>query len=310
MTHENPLAYALGLEGIALMRAFTGTGELPGDPERAGHGPAFVAARVAEIRRLLDDASLAGAAVDVARVDTVEGYRIWSSTYDGPNTAFDYDEPVLAGISAALPPDSVVLDAACGTGRLAALAAGSGHRVVGVDSSPDMLAMARERVPEGDFRRGDLHALPVDDASADLVTCSLALTHVPELGPVLAEFGRVLRPGGLLFVADIHPEQVARGVIPSVRRADGSPARLASYVHRTGDYVRAALAAGLSVHRCDEPAPRPGPEAEDDGAAREPGPGPWEVWPWSLSDLAPEAADTAWAGMPAMVLWQFVRQAI
>jgi hypothetical protein len=65
MTYEHPLAYVLGLEGIALMRAFTGE-----------YDREFVDARIAEIRRLLDDESLADRAVDVASVDTVEGYRI------------------------------------------------------------------------------------------------------------------------------------------------------------------------------------------------------------------------------------------
>ncbi|NEB78254.1 methyltransferase domain-containing protein, partial [Streptomyces sp. SID14478] len=249
MTHENPLAYALGLEGIALMRAFTGE-----------HGRAFVAERIEEVRRLVEDTSLAEAAVDVARIDTVEGYGLWSATYDSPNTAFGYEEPFLAEVTGAPAPDAVALDAACGTGRVAAFLAGRGHRVVGVDSSPAMLARARRRVPEGDFRLGDLRELPLDDASVDLVACSLALTHVPELAPVLAEFARVLRPGGQIVVADVHPDQVARGVVPPVRRADGSPARLASYAHRTGDYLRAALAAGLEVCRCEEPTPTaPGP---------------------------------------------------
>ncbi|MFD0469351.1 class I SAM-dependent methyltransferase [Nonomuraea thailandensis] len=193
MTYEHPLAYVLGLEGMALMRAFTGE-----------HGREFVEERIAEIRALLADESLAEAGVEVARVDTVEGYRIWSRTYDGPNSTFDYDEPLVHAIIDGLPA-GVALDAACGTGRFAAALAERGHRVIGVDSSPDMLALARERVPEGDFRLGDLRGLPVPDDTADLVVCSLALTHAPSLDPVLAEFARVLRPGGHVVIADIHP---------------------------------------------------------------------------------------------------------
>ena len=90
----------------------------------------------------------------------------------------------------------MALDTACGTGRYAGFLAGRGLRVVGVDGSPDMLARARTRVPRGEFLVGDLHRLPVADAGVDLVVCGLALTHVPALEPVLAEFARVLRPGG------------------------------------------------------------------------------------------------------------------
>ncbi|MEV0620529.1 class I SAM-dependent methyltransferase [Nonomuraea sp. NPDC050404] len=290
MIYEHPLAYALGLEGMALMRSFTGE-----------HGREFVEARIAEIRRLLDDESLARAAVEVARVDTVDGYRIWSQTYDGPNSAFDFDEPIVAEILDGLPP-GVALDAGCGTGRVAANLAGRGHRVLGVDSSPDMLARARERVPEGDFRLGDLTRLPVPDDTADLIVCSLALTHVPDLDPVIAEFARVLRPGGHVVISDIHPTGVARGVVPPVRLPDGRPGRVATYCHPIGDYVRAALKAGLQVRRCEEPT-MPPPAA---GPQKEPGElGPWQLWPWVLVELVPEAARAAIEGAPAIVVWHF-----
>jgi hypothetical protein len=105
--HEDPRASLLGLEGMALLRAFTGE-----------FGRDFVEARIAEIRRVLADEVLADAAVEVDRVDAVTGYRLWSATYDRPNSAFDLDEPVVREIVDALPV-GVALDAACGTGRYA-----------------------------------------------------------------------------------------------------------------------------------------------------------------------------------------------
>ena len=54
-------------------------------------------------------------------------------------------------------PVGVALDAACGTGRYAEFLAERGHRVIGVDGSPDMLARACTRVPPGEFLLGDLH---------------------------------------------------------------------------------------------------------------------------------------------------------
>lgn len=294
--HEDPLAYAVGLEGAALLRSFTGE-----------YDRAFVAARLGGIRRLLGDEALAGAGVDVARVSTVEGYRIWSETYDGPNTAFDLDEPVVGAFLDPLPA-GLALDAACGTGRMAALLAGRGHRTVGVDSSPEMLARARERVPEGDFRLGGLDALPVADGAVDVVVCSLALTHVPDLGPVMAEFARVLRPGGHLVTSDVHPERVALGSIPAVRLPDGSPARVETYRHAVGDYVRAALAAGLDVLGCEEPeVPAAGETKPAPAPATDPG--PWEAWPWSLRELVPEAAAVSHTGVPAGIVWHFRRAA-
>ena len=115
----------------------------------------------------------------------------------------------------------VALDAACGTGRFAEFLAKRGHRVIGVDSSPDMLAHARRRVPDAEFRLAELDRLPLPDDSVDVIVCALALVHVPRLHPVLAEFARVLRPGGDLVISDIHHELVtrARRSPPAARRA-------------------------------------------------------------------------------------------
>lgn len=294
--YEHPLAYLIGLEGIALLRGFTGE-----------HDRAFVEARLAEVRDLLADGSL-DAAVEVQRVGTVDGYRVWSATYDdGRNPAFDVDEPVLAEILDDVPAGTAV-DAACGTGRLSALLAERGHRVIGVDGSPEMLARARTRVPAGEFRHGELQRLPVADAAADLVVCGLALTHVPDLRPVFAEFARVLRPGGHLVVSDMHPERILRGAIPTVRDGGGRPGRLPAHRHLVGDYLRAALPVGLQVRRCEEPVPEPGAPPEPAAPApRAPRLGPWEVWPWSLAALVPEAARAADAGIPVGIIWHFRR---
>jgi SAM-dependent methyltransferase len=296
MIYEHPLAYVLGLEGIALLRAFTGE-----------HDRAFVDARIAEIRRLLDDDSLADTAVEVARVDTVEGYRVWSATYDStPNTAFDFDQPVVEEIIDALPA-GIALDAACGTGRYARELIQRGHQVLGVDSSPEMLAHARKRMPQAEFCLGNLHQLPVADRTVDLVVCALALTHVPPaLQPIVVEFARVLRPNGHLVISDMHPEWIARGSIPTVRRAGGQPGRLPAYRHLVGDYLRAALSAGLQLRRCEEPHLLTDEQttAPDRPAAADTV-GPWELWPWSLADLVPEAARAANAGAPAMIIWHF-----
>ncbi|CCH29541.1 class I SAM-dependent methyltransferase [Actinosynnema sp. NPDC047251] len=294
MIYEDPRAYLLGLEGMALLRAFTG------EFDRA-----FVEARIAEIRRVLDDEALADAAVEVDRVDTVTGYRLWSATYDQPNSAFDLDEPVVKEIVDSLPV-GVALDAACGTGRYAEFLAGRGHRVIGVDGSPDMLARARTRVAQGEFLLGDLHRLPVADAEVDLVVCALALTHVPTLAPVIAEFARVLRPGGHLVIADMHPERVTWGATPPVRGADGRPGRLTAHRHLIGDYLRAALPVGLRLRRCEEP---PLPTASEPAdRATTPSPwelSPWELWPWALAAMVPEATQAVSAGAPALVIWHF-----
>lgn len=214
--------------------------------------------------------------------------------------AFLGKDTVVHEIIDQLPP-STALDAACGTGRFADYLAGHGHRVVGVDSSPEMLARARARVPSGEFLLGDLHQLPFADNCVDLVVSGLALSHVPTLEPVLAEFARVLRPGGHLVVSDAHHEIVFRGSVPHALGPNNEPGLVPDYRHTPGDFIRAALLCGLQVRRCEEPyrslgtPPTPPAELTVSG---------WHDWPWSLLALIPEAAWAAWA-VPDVIVWHF-----
>ncbi|MBB1155760.1 MULTISPECIES: class I SAM-dependent methyltransferase [Amycolatopsis] len=280
MSYEHPLAYLVGIEGAALLRAFTGE-----------HDREFVEARLAEIRALLADEGLAKG-VEVAQLAPRDGYARWAAAYDsGENAAFA-DEPHVAAILDAIPPGRA-LDAACGTGRLTRLLVERGHRVVAVDGSPEMLSHAEA---DSTFV-ADLHELPVDDGSQDVVLCGLALPHVPDLMPVVAEFARVLAPGGHLVLSDVHPEQVQRGSIPSVRTDGGDPARVRTRQHRVGDYLRAFFAAGLAPVSCQEPRPAP---AEPRYV---PGGGPWDLWPWSLNGLVPDALAAAAKDVPSLLIW-------
>jgi SAM-dependent methyltransferase len=295
MAHLHPLAYLIGLEGHALMRAFAGDFA----------DEAFIRARFAEIRRLLDDPALLGAGATIDAVDAQQGYAVWSRTYDQPgNGAFPLEEPFVLAILDALP-GGRALDVACGTGRYARHLAERGHWVIGVDTSAEMLAVAREAAPTGDFRLGALEALPVEDASIDVVVCALALTHTPDLHPVMAELARVLRPGGHLVVSNMHASAVLFGSIPRVLTDDGRPARIATHRHETGDYFRAAATAGLRALACEEPKP-PAPRVAPPPAAGTAAPiGDWRDWPWNLDALAPQAAWAARLDQPAVVIWHF-----
>jgi ubiquinone/menaquinone biosynthesis C-methylase UbiE len=288
--YQHPLAYLLGLEGIALLRAWAGD-----------YNKEFVQARLAEVRRLMDDESLAHhEGVMVRRGDVITGYGQWSKTYDDPrNSLFDFDEPVMHEILAGLA-SGTVLDAACGTGRYAAHLVARGHQVIGVDPSPDMLAHARKRVPQAEFVIGDLRQLPLPDNAVDIVVCALALSHLPELESPMAEFARVLRPGGYLVVSDTHHELVLRGSVVHALGPAGEPGVVATYRHTAGDYLRAALPLGLQVRRCEEPRPLVGDEPPVSGEITI---GRWDEWPWSLMDLVPEAARAA--GGPVTIIWHF-----
>lgn len=297
MTYQDPLAYLLGVEGIALLDAWSGD-----------QGREFVDTRLAEIRRLLADENLRDRGVLAERVSTATVYGQWSASYDAEagGGLFAMEEPVVAEYLRGREP-GVALDAACGTGRYAEFLTARGHRVIGVDSSPDMLARARRRVPDGEFHLAELTRLPLPDDSVDVIVCALALTHVPHLEPVLAEFARVLRPGGDLVISDVHHEWgIMNPAGIKARGPAGEPCLGVEYRHKLGDYLRPALSLGLQLRRCEEPGRRqqdqPGPDEPQPEPATEIG--DWQDWPWSLMSYLPLAARVA-STRPILVIWHF-----
>jgi SAM-dependent methyltransferase len=98
-----------------------------------------------------------------------------------------------------------VLDAGCGTGRLAAALADSGlARVWGVDASPEMLAVARAKTRSAGFKEGRLEALPFKDGWFDAAVAWLVV-HLVERQAAFRELRRVLRAGGRLAVVSFDP---------------------------------------------------------------------------------------------------------
>jgi ubiquinone/menaquinone biosynthesis C-methylase UbiE len=98
------------------------------------------------------------------------------------------------------------LDVGCGTGFLALLLAHLGHRVAGVDVAEEMLRLAREKAAAAGraiaFRPADAERLPFEDASFDLIVERHVIWTLPDPHGALAEWGRVLRPGGRLVLIE------------------------------------------------------------------------------------------------------------
>jgi demethylmenaquinone methyltransferase / 2-methoxy-6-polyprenyl-1,4-benzoquinol methylase len=104
---------------------------------------------------------------------------------------------------ARIPAGSRVLDVATGTGAVAAELVARGCTVVGLDQSPEMLAVARERLAgDVEFVEGRAEALPFADASFDALTVTYLLRYVDDPEATLRELARVVRPGGTLAMLE------------------------------------------------------------------------------------------------------------
>ncbi len=105
------------------------------------------------------------------------------------------------------------VDLACGTGDIAFELRRRGARVVGLDITAGMLALARRRVDGGEpafaMIAGDMQAIPLRDASADVVTTGYGLRNVTDLPGAIREIRRILRPGGRLVSLDFNRPESA-----------------------------------------------------------------------------------------------------
>src|SRR5215468_6247145 len=93
-------------------------------------------------------------------------------------------------------PKLKVLDVCCGQGNASEALVSQGCEVTGVDFSPAMLAIARQRVPTATFFEADAQDLPFSDAEFDCVISNVGICHVPDQPRALSEIRRVLRSGG------------------------------------------------------------------------------------------------------------------
>jgi len=139
-------------------------------------------------------------------------YRLWRDSYDGP---------LVREVHALLRPQgesATILDAGCGTGlfSIGLARVEPGWRLTATDVSQGMLAVARRQAARRDldnidWRRGDVTALPFDDASFDAVVAAGLMPCLNEPTHALAEFRRLLRRGGRLITVEFDRASMGFG---------------------------------------------------------------------------------------------------
>ncbi|UCG23680.1 MAG: class I SAM-dependent methyltransferase, partial [Chloroflexota bacterium] len=100
-----------------------------------------------------------------------------------------------------------LLDAGCGGGGASVLAAKRGAIVSGIDAAEGLVAIARERVSDGDFRVGDIESLPFEDDAFEAVLAANSLQYAADRVAALREFSRVCTPDGYIAVALFAPQE-------------------------------------------------------------------------------------------------------
>ncbi|MFC5750571.1 class I SAM-dependent methyltransferase [Actinomadura rugatobispora] len=170
-----------------------------------------------------------------------------------------------------------VLDAGCGEGYLSRTLSARGAEVVGIDAAQGLIDAASAH-PDGravSYHRASVDAMPVEDASFDLVVCNHLFSHLQDPADAVGEFARVLRSGGRLVVLTLHPcfyiadaEQGARTAVPAARYfsprgidqrflVDGleSPSEITSWLRPLEYYSGTLRDAGFVIADLREPHP-------------------------------------------------------
>jgi SAM-dependent methyltransferase len=117
-----------------------------------------------------------------------------------------------------------LLDVGCGAGMAAEIAAERGAHVAGFDAAEGLLEVARERVPDGDFRAGDMEELPFDDDAFSVVTGFNSFQFAGDPARALREAARVAEPGAPIAVGTWgRPDQCESAVVLKASSELGPP---------------------------------------------------------------------------------------
>lgn len=167
------------------------------------------------------------------------------------------DCELLQRFTETVAPEGLVCDLGCGPGHVARHLQGLGLRVCGVDLSPGMVHLARQRNPGIEFEQGDLTALDVPEGHFAGVVAFYSLIHIvpAEMPEALREIHRILSPGGLLLAAFHLGTETLH-----LTEWWGHAVRVDFHFHPTDDMSRWLRGAGFEVLDIIERDPYPGVE--------------------------------------------------
>ena len=183
-----------------------------------------------------------------------KAYDSWSSQYDtNQNKTRDLDKKVTREIL-----DKVnfktVLELGCGTGKNTIWLQTKAEHILGVDFSEEMLNIAREKIKTEKtvFLKADITKdWDWTTDNFDLVTCNLILEHIENLSFIFAQAFSKLKPGGYLFISELHPFKQYTG---SKARFDAGEGilELETYTHHISEFLETARTAGFQLEKLNE----------------------------------------------------------
>lgn len=187
-------------------------------------------------------------------MNTQHAYNLWAEQYDtNHNKTRDVEAQALRATLSTISFETC-LEIGCGTGKNTVWLLERAKHVTAVDLSEEMLAKAKAKISSNrvEFKQADI-LLPWTFRSGqyDLVSFSLVLEHIEDLNPIFAEAAQALRPGGYVYIGELHP---FKQYSSSKARFDTEAGRtvLDCFNHHISDFIQAGKQHGLRLVDVEE----------------------------------------------------------
>jgi len=183
-----------------------------------------------------------------------KAYNEWAQQYDtNENKTRDLEAIALRNM---LSPFDLgyCLELGCGTGKNTVWLLNTAKRITAVDFSEEMMVIARQKIssPNVEFVHADLKKdWPFTIGAYDIAIFSLVLEHIENLELIFQKVASVLKPGGRLYVGELHPFKQYMGTKARFETPDGLQI-VECYTHHISNFIGAAERNGLSMVRLAE----------------------------------------------------------
>jgi len=183
-----------------------------------------------------------------------EAYNKWAEVYDNnENKTRDLEAVALRKVLTGFQFEDI-LEIGCGTGKNTGFLINIARYLTAVDFSEEMLSRAKEKIISEQvvFKRADiLQPWSFAERQYELVTFSLVLEHVENLDEIFRKVAQVTKPGGLVFVGELHPFKQYLGTKARFETENGTEV-LPCFNHHISDFILAAKNAGFQIQDLSE----------------------------------------------------------
>jgi ubiquinone/menaquinone biosynthesis C-methylase UbiE len=183
-----------------------------------------------------------------------EAYNQWAAQYDtNNNRTRDLEAKALREITAGFAIRNC-LEIGCGTGKNTQWLVEKAQHVTAVDLSPGMLAQARQKIASDNvvFQQADItQPWTFAEQRYDLVTFSLVLEHIENLGHIFQQAAQALLPGGHVYIGELHPFKQYAGTKARFETSEGTQV-VTCFNHAVSDFTHLSLPYGFTLEIVNE----------------------------------------------------------